>query len=255
MKICRQLLALLAAGCVAGGCVRNAENLEKLEQPPAEKASEAAPAASDSPDDVARKWYAAVASGDARRAAEFVSGAEAESAALARELAEIEAEHAERKLPFDVKFAAFTPAQSRDDRSTVTIVTDDGRRIVAELRRAEEKWKIFRIAVPPFRRIETPVEVARKWHNAIMSGDVDTANAISVGEKQKKENLDAVMAIRKLGADAANNSDIERELKILKSATFSETGRRATVLVYTGGYSRKILLENINGSWRVVATE
>lgn len=197
------------------------------------------------PEEVARRWYSAVAGGDARRAGSFVSGAEAGSDALMRELAELKEENRRRDRRVDVEFAAFTPVEINGRRARLTVVTDRGRRLALELTRIDGRWKISRIAdrTPP--SAATPVEIARKWHLAIMDGDGDAADALSYGAKQKKDNLDAIRAVRKLSG----------ELEMLRSATFSETARHATVLVYSGGNARRILLENIDGNWKVVGTE
>ena len=199
-----------------------------------------------SPEEVARRWYSAVAGGDARGAEAFVSGAEAGSAALVRDLAELKAESRRRDRRVDVEFAAFTPAETSGSRSRLTVVTDNGRRIALELSRSDGRWKISRITdrTPP--TAVSPVEIARKWHLAIMEGDQDAANALSYGAKQKKENLDAIRAVKKLSGERHKN---------LRSATFSEAARHATVLGYSGGNSRKVLLENIDGNWKVVGTE
>jgi hypothetical protein len=198
-----------------------------------------------SPEEIARRWYSAVAGGDAQSAAAFVSGAEAGSAALVRELAELKAESRRRNRQLDIEFAAFTPAEINGRRARLTVVTDTGRRIVLDFVRSDGGWKIARIADRTPAPAVSPVEIARRWHFAIMDGDEDAANALSYGVKQKKDNLDAIRAVKTL-------SD---ELKELRRATFSETARHATVLVYCGGNSRRILLENIDGNWKVVGTE
>ena len=84
------------------------------------------------------------------------------------------------------------------------------------------------------------------WHLAIMDGDKDAANALSYGAKQKKANLDAIQAVKRLSGGL-------REMML--NATFSETARHATVMGYSGGHAHKILLENIDGNWKVVGTE
>lgn len=199
-----------------------------------------------SPEEVARKWYSAVADGDARRAEMFVAGAEADSAALMRDLAELKKENRRGDRRTDVEFAAFTPAETAGGRSRLTVVTDDGRRIALELYSIDGRWKISRIADRTRPGAVPPVEIARRWHLAIMDGDQDAANALSYGSKQKKDNLDAIRAVKKLSGG-------QREK--LWNSTFSETARHATVLGYSGGHARKILLENIDGNWKVVGTE
>jgi len=198
-----------------------------------------------SPEEVARRWYSAVAGGDAQSAAAFVSGAEAASDALVRELAELKAESRRRDRQLDMEFAAFTPAEINGQRAHLTVVTDNGRRIVLEFIRSDGRWKISRIADRTPAPAVPPAEIARKWHFAIMDGDEDAANALSYGAKQKKDNLDAIRAVKTLSGESEK----------LRSATFSETARHATVLVYCGGNTRRILLENIGGSWKVVGTE
>ena len=97
--------------------------------------------------------------------------------------------------------------------------------------------------------------VVQGAHVVTPGRDLGVADACSYGEAQKRENLNAVRTIRQLSRDAARDPDARKLLETLRGAEFSETELRAAVLVSTGRNSRKVLLENINGRWKVVGTK
>lgn len=211
----------------------------------------------DSAFEVVCKWHAALAAGDEKAAADFVAGAGSESSALAREMRRLRGSgnEADRKKLEAFKAAAFAPGESDDHRTELTLVSPDGRRIGIVLKKSGDRWMIARLVdrTPP--HIDTSVEIARKWYDAIMSGDLGAADVCSYGEAQKRENLNAIRTIRQLSRDAARDPDARKLLETLRGAEFAETELRAAVLVSTGRNSRKVLLENINGRWKVVGNK
>ena len=155
----------------------------------------------------------------------------------------------------EFRAAAFAPGENDGDRAEFTLVAGTDRRVGIVMKKIGGKWRITRIADRVAPHVDTPLEVARNWHNAIMAGNVEAADANSHGEAQKRENLSAIQAVRTLSADAARIPEARAMLTMFQKATFSDTGLRATVLMSTGKTTRRILLENINGHWKIVGIQ
>lgn len=211
----------------------------------------------DSAFEVVCKWHAALAAGDGTEAAKFVSGAEAESDALAREMQKLRGSkrEADREKLEAFRSAAFSPGGNEDDRTELTLIAGAERRIGIVLKKSGGKWKIVRISDRDAPHVDTPVEVARRWHNALLAGDAETAAANSYGDAQKSENHKTIRVIEQLSRSVDRDPGSRKVLESLRDARFSDTVLRASVLVSTGGHTQKILLENINGKWKVVGSE
>ena len=257
MKYGRILLSLssLAAGAVGMFFAGRGELLGRASGGSA--ATSAAAEHVDSAFEVLCKWHAALAKGDDAAAAGSVCGAEAENAALAKALRSLRDSggKADRERLEAFRAAAFAPGENDADRAEFTLVAGADRRIGIVLKKIGGKWMITRIADHVAPHVDTPLEVARNWHNAIMAGNVEAADANSHGEAQKRENLSAIQAVKTLSLDAATIPEARSMLAMFQKASFSDTGLRATVLMSTGKSTRRILLENINGRWKIVGIQ
>ena len=104
---------------------------------------------------------------------------------------------------------------------------------------------------------ESPADVAKDWHAAIMSGDLEKANSCVVATKEAKSGnemwLEIVNGLRKL---ASTDPEAKKALKKAEKAKFSQSaveGDRATVVISVKGEeaTARILLQKIDGAWKI----
>ena len=104
---------------------------------------------------------------------------------------------------------------------------------------------------------ENPADVAKNWHSAIMSGDLEKANSCVVATKEAKAGNEMWMEIvNDLRKRAAADPEAKRALKKAEKAKFSKPaveGDRATVVISVKGEeaTARILLQKIDGAWKI----
>ena len=104
---------------------------------------------------------------------------------------------------------------------------------------------------------ENPADVAKNWHSAIMSGDLEKANSYVVATKEAKAGnemwLEIINALRKR---SAADPEAKNALKKAEKAKFAQTAvedDRATVVISVKGEeaTARILLRKIDGAWKI----